>query len=102
VYGLEIAQTPFLRKFCFRESFHKNFHFRDIFRENFSFAMRIRIQEPTECVSRSEKFCKNGNLSRKASREQQFFAKQNFAKSERIFAYFRENEKRGFHFNPSS
>jgi hypothetical protein len=41
--------------------------------------MRIRIQEPPECVSRSEtlveNFCKNGNFSQKLSLEQKFFAK---------------------------
>jgi hypothetical protein len=122
------------RNFRFRESicenfrFRQNFRFRKSFRENFPFGMLIRIQEPPECVSRSEPLVENlsktkifheifreiGNFLRKPSRGQKFFAKifattfakvkifakRNFAKSERIFA-FRENEKRGFRFNPT-
>jgi hypothetical protein len=76
----------------------------------FPFGMRIRIQDPPECVSRSETLVEN---IREPSREQIFFtktlaktfaktkicaqtfakttifAKRNFAKSERSFAYFR-------------
>jgi hypothetical protein len=48
----------FRKSFFFRESFRENFRFRKRFRENFwfrenfLFGMRIRIQEPLECVSR--------------------------------------------------
>jgi hypothetical protein len=38
--------------FAFREKAYENFC--ESFRENFPFGMRIRIQVPLECVSRSE------------------------------------------------
>jgi hypothetical protein len=111
------------RKFSFsyfREKFfslfakkaYENFQFR----ENFPFGMRIRIQEPPKCVSRSEtlveNFYKNGNFTRKPSREQKFFAKtfvktkisakRNIAKFREKLANFRFSRKRkkGFLFQP--
>jgi hypothetical protein len=55
----------------------------------------------------SRKFCKNffslfAKIFAKTFAKAKIFAKRNFAKSERIFAYFSENEKRGFRFNPTS
>jgi hypothetical protein len=112
-------------KFFFRVSFRENFCFRKRFRENFPFGMRIRIQEPLDpdpntggCYltflrkpSREQKsfaktFAKTKIFTkslRKLSRKRKFSRKEilrYFAKSERIFA-FRDNEKRGFRFNPS-
>jgi hypothetical protein len=78
------AYENFRFRESFRENFREIFQFRKIFRENFLFGMWIRIQEPPECVSRTESlvenFRKNRNFSRKPTREQQFFAKT-FAKT---------------------
>jgi hypothetical protein len=60
-----------LTKSCknFSEKFRENFRLRESFCDNFPFGMRILIQEPTECVSRSEtwakKFRENENFPRK-------------------------------------
>jgi hypothetical protein len=114
----------FCEKYRFRVRYRENFRFWESFHENFPFGMRIRIQEPFECVSRSERWWMLPKLSRKPSREQKFFGETKIfantfaktkifaksfavtkivAKSKRIFAYFRfsRNWKRGFRFNPT-
>jgi hypothetical protein len=111
----------FSRKVSFRESFRENFRFHESirkhfrFRENFLFGMRIRIQEPPKCLSRSEtlvenhpgnkifreNFRKTKNFA-KTFTKTKIFAKRNFAKSDWIFAYFRFSRKwkKWFSFQP--
>jgi hypothetical protein len=94
-----------LRKFLFSRKFSIS--------RKFPFRMRIRIQEPLECVSRSEhwwilpkifaktilgtkNFRENENFRAKLSRNE---ISRKMSEFSLIFA-FRENEKRGFRFNP--
>jgi hypothetical protein len=77
---LQKFSRKFLRKFSFRfrERFREKSRFRESFRENFPFGKRIRIQEPPECVSRSETLVEN-------------FC-ENFRENENFPNNFRENE----------
>jgi hypothetical protein len=72
--------------------------------------MRIRIQEPLECVSRSEhwwmlpkifaKTIPGTKTFRENFRENENF-REIFRENENFRENFRENEKRGFRFNPT-
>jgi hypothetical protein len=85
----ENCRENFRENFRFRERFRENFRFCKSFRENFPFGMRIRIQEPLECVSRSENWSMLPKIFAKTIPGTKFFREnENFRENE----IFRENE----------
>jgi hypothetical protein len=69
------------------KNFRENFRFRESFLENFPLGMRIRIQEPLKCVSRSEHWWMLPKIFAKTIPGTKIF-RENFRKNEN----FRENE----------